>query len=119
MAAKFQMATNTKFAYVAKKTLACLRFFGWKKNLKLQNQKWTFNSRWPPKFELLLKFKNRYFYQVFFFCLIYKFYRIFFLEYSRWRLYSIWRFFWHLILGALIFVRNLKMVKILQIFEEQ
>jgi hypothetical protein len=68
MAAKFKMATKTKFADVAKK----LSFDFWpiqlsdfidfelkkKKNIwKLQNQIWLLNSRWPLKIDLLLKSK--------------------------------------------------------------
>jgi hypothetical protein len=37
-----------------------------KKNIwKLQNQKWPLDSRWQPKFDLLLKSTNRLFYQIF------------------------------------------------------
>jgi hypothetical protein len=80
MAAKLKMATKTKFTYVAKKTLVRLRTFGVfidfgleenKKNIwKLQNQKWMLNSRWSPKFDLLLKSTNHLFYQKFLVCLI-------------------------------------------------
>jgi hypothetical protein len=41
------------------------------------------------------------------------------LKNSRWRPYSIWRFFWHLLLEALAFVRNFKMLKCLHFLEEQ
>jgi hypothetical protein len=81
--AKFKMATRTKFAYVAKKTLVRIRTFGlfdfyrfWaeknkKKNIrKLQNQIWPLNSRWPPTFDLLLKPTNRLFDQKK--CLLYR-----------------------------------------------
>jgi hypothetical protein len=69
MAAKFKMANKTEFSYVAKQTLVRLKTFGqfnldWKKkNWKLQNQKWPLHSRWPPKFDLLLKSKNRLIYR--------------------------------------------------------
>jgi hypothetical protein len=47
-------------AYVAKKDSRS------KKKWKLPIPKWLLNSRWPPKFDLILKYTNRLFYQFFF-----------------------------------------------------
>jgi hypothetical protein len=57
-------------AYVIPFALGLLANFVLEKNKKniwkLQIPKWLLNSRWPPKFDLLLKSTNRLFYQIFF-----------------------------------------------------
>jgi hypothetical protein len=63
---------NSSLRTLAQFNYACFFIdFGLEKNKKniwkLQNLKWPLNSRWQPKFDLLLKSLNRLFYQIFFY----------------------------------------------------
>jgi hypothetical protein len=122
---KTEFKVASKFKMATKKNSRSCNFIDFglvknKKNIwKLQNQKWPLNSRWPPKFDLIIKSTNRLFNQTF--CLLKRlskyliFIKYFFSQEFKMvptRPYSKWRFFWYLFLA---FVRNFKMQKFLHI----